>query len=160
MRRLGSATARPAGLLRLSCVAGTLGLGRERRTCMVGDLQRSVLNLALTPARPSWRASATLPPTTPRVHLHDMNPPARGSACDSSMLPGGTHSRLAALHVLRNLRAREPPGRRWPDSYEVVAAADTNRDGHISEHELVALCVSVGAAWPEIRVRDVLRNCL
>ena len=127
---------------------------------MVGDLQRSVLNLALTPARPSWRASATLPPTTPRVHLHDMNPPARGSACDSSMLPGGTHSRLAALHVLRNLRAREPPGRRWPDSYEVVAAADTNRDGHFSQHELVALCVSVGAACPEIRVRDVLRNCL
>ena len=101
----------------------------------------------------------------------------RGSACHSSMRPGGTHSMLAAGHVLRNLRKREPPGRAqymctspggsWvcdspPRMYsdEAVAAADTNRDGHISEHELVALCVSVGAAWPEIRVRDVLRNCL
>ena len=67
---------------------------------------------------------------------------------------------LAALHVLRILRAREPPGRCWADAYEVLAAADTNRDGHFSQHELVALCVSVGAACPEIRVRDVLRNCL
>ena len=121
-----------------------------------------------------FEATAPTPHAGPHTYIH----PSRGSACHSSMRPGGTHSRLAAGHVLRNLRAREPPGHaqymctspggswvcdspRWADySDEAVAAADTNRDGHISEHELVALCVSVGAAWPEIRVRDVLRKCL
>ena len=84
----------------------------------------------------------------------------RGTACHRSMRSGGTHSMLAARHVLTVLRRREPPSRLWADLDETLAAADTNCDGRFSEHELVAVCVAVGPDWSEFRVRDVLRNCL
>ena len=85
----------------------------------------------------------------------------RGSVCRRGMRAGGMHPLSACAAVVAELRRRSPPGAVWWEWAAVAAAAaDVNRDSWLLASEMVALCMSVGPAWTEARVRDVLRYCL
>jgi len=85
----------------------------------------------------------------------------RGSMCRRGMRAGGMHPLSVGAAIVAELRRRSTPAVvGWERGAVAAAAADVNRDSWLVASEMVALCMSVGPAWTEARVRDVFRNCL